>query len=76
MTPPVKKLTDPDDPAVPTDVGNAWGGLTKRELFTAIAMLGTLMHHEMGLEDTGAIADEAVDQADAVIARLNRRDED
>lgn len=69
--------TQGDDPAnpIPIEEGLSAEGLTKRELFAAMAMQGLLAHncdHFQGedLEPTG-IGKRSVDLADALITALN-----
>jgi hypothetical protein len=48
-------------------------GLTKRELFAAMAMQGMLANHDIGVEPGGKyFAETAVKQADALLTALDR----
>ena len=51
------------------------GGLTKRELFAAMAMQGYLAGgYEQGFENPGYLATWSIEQADLLIAALNKKD--
>jgi hypothetical protein len=50
-------------------------GLTKREYFAGLAMQGILAHQTFGENDRKWIAGEALLQADALLAELNRAPE-
>lgn len=74
---------DPNDPAYPTpnnefnDDGHpcpvTYGGMSIRAEFAKAAMIGLLSNPEFGLDNNArVIADEAVAQADALIAALNK----
>ena len=47
-------------------------GLTKREYFAAMAMQGILAHPEHSKFTAAAIADDAIRQADALLAELEK----
>lgn len=47
-------------------------GLTKRELFAAMAMQGLLMNHSIWDEDAATIAKWATEQSDALLDQLER----
>jgi len=52
--------------------GYAGGGLTKRELFSAVAMQGLLVNVGRNSLTFENVADEATKQADALIKALNK----
>ena len=64
------KTTEPNDFATPKVVGSM-GGLTKRELFAAMAMQGYCGNPEI-LQSSQKIARWAVQQADELIKELNK----
>ena len=74
-------MTDPNSSAYPAlhSIDGNWvkeplpqyGGLTKRELFAAMAMQGMLADHTCDAEPD-AFAEVAVNYADALIAELNK----
>jgi hypothetical protein len=68
----MKSMTNPNDPAYPSH--NKHHGLTKREYFAAMAMQGLLAQESeaWGFGDKEKLATEAVAQADALIAALNK----
>lgn len=70
--------TNPDDQAFAfaCSCGVKNDGLTKREYFTAQAMHGLLAGDTERRELHTTIAREAVDQANAMIAELNKEDSD
>jgi hypothetical protein len=59
-----------DEPAFPTV--DAYGGITKREFFAAVALLGLLQNPEVRWTVTGSLA---VDVADNLIQHLNKQDD-
>lgn len=66
-------MTNPDEIAFPVVIpsNELYPGLTKRELFAAMAMQG-LCSQESKCYFDGAIAAYAVEYADALIAELNK----
>ena len=69
-------MIDPaDEPAFPNGLDSPHvdpSGLTKRELFAAMAMQGLLAANEAETQTFGDIAEDAVRMTDALIAELNK----
>ena len=66
-------MTNGENPAYPVPEYTLVAGLTKRELFAAMAMQGQLAHRNGYTENGyGVIASDAVEFADALIAELNK----
>ena len=63
-------MTNGENPAYPVPEYTQVSGLTKRELFAAMAMQGLLAHDSD--RRIAYIADDAVEAADALIAELNK----
>lgn len=58
----------------PVEARIVTGGLTKRELFAAMAMVGYRANPEHGTSDCSEVARDSIEDADALIAALNKPD--
>lgn len=65
-------MTNPNDTAYPYTSNNLEEGLTKRELFAAMAMQGILANPDPDLVSAPGIALIAVEEADSLIKELNK----